>query len=65
MSTILAGRRGADQTRADFFYKPNINLVNQALASTQKRYDTNLAGLTALDKKLDEVSSLEGYDTDR
>lgn len=65
MAGIIAGRAGAQQATPGFFYKPNLDLVNQALASRQRRYDTNLAGLDALDAKLDEVSSLEGYDTDR
>ena len=62
---ILAGRRGAGQSRADFFFKPNLDLVNQALAARQQRYNTNLAGLDAFNKKLDEVNSLEGYDKER
>ena len=65
MTGIIAGRMGAQQAAPNFFYRPNLDLVNQALAGRQKRYDTNLAGLDALEAKMDEVNSLEGYDTDR
>jgi hypothetical protein len=59
MSAIQAGRRGAGQTRADFFYKPNMNMVNQALAARQNRYNTNYALLDKFGAKMDEVHALD------
>jgi hypothetical protein len=62
---IIAGMTPATQTRADFYFKPNMELLNQALAVRQKDYDTKLAGLTQIKAKLDEVNALEGFDKER
>jgi len=62
---ILPGNLGADQTRADFFFKPNIQLLGQALATKQKDYDTKLVDFKKLKAKVSEVPSLEGYDRKR
>ena len=65
MSTILPGNTGAEQTRSDFFFKPNVQLLNQALAARQKKYDTTLSGMNKLKAKVDEVNTLGTYDTER
>jgi hypothetical protein len=62
---ILAGNTGADQTRADFFYKPNMQLLNQALATKQKTYDDTLSGLKKIKARVDEVHTLGTHDTER
>ena len=64
-NTISTGYVGADQVRSDFFFKPNFELLNQALASRQGMYDTNLATMNKVKAKADEVNALEGYDKER
>jgi len=65
MSTILPGNTGADQVRADFYFKPNLELLNQALATKQKTYDDTLTGMQKVKAKIDEVNTLGKYDTER
>ncbi len=64
-NTIIAGRRGAEQTFGDFYFKPNMELLNQVLAGKQQDYNNKVNEFTKVKAKIDEVAALEGWDKER
>jgi hypothetical protein len=65
LTGFMPERQGADQTRVELFFKPNLNLANQVLATRQGKYNQNLDAMAKAKAKVSEVNSLEGYDRNR
>lgn len=53
---------GAEQVRVESFFKPNLQLLDKALATRQTMYNTNLDTMAKAKAKVEEVNSLEGFD---
>lgn len=47
------------------YFKPDLGMLNEALAARQLEYDTKLDMFTKAKAKIDEVNALEGYDAKR
>lgn len=65
MPGITSREGAAKQTRADYFFKPDFALLDKAMALRQNKYDTRLDATKKLKAKVNEVPTLEGYDTTR
>lgn len=65
MGGITSGETGAEQVISDDWFKPDFAMLDKVLAGKQNLYDTRLNATKQLKAKVNEVNSLEGYDTQR